>query len=92
MPRNFIQFSIPLTLCCGRTVRTIECKLTPEALEGYTTDPLTNGDEILLDFEISSGSQPSQKTCTVYQVTHAHPEVLHGDAAHWFMAIPNRRR
>lgn len=86
--RNGIEFTIPLTLGDGRTVQTVYCKLTADALEGYGEDGIHRGDEILLDFIIGSGGGITQTTRIAYRVTHAHPDSYQGRGCTWFMAVP----
>jgi hypothetical protein len=86
--RNCIELSIPLALSNGSTIRTQHCKLTADFIDGYTDDSITTGDEILLDFVISSAAKATQTTRKMYHVTHAHPESCDGNPCTWFMAVP----
>jgi hypothetical protein len=86
--RNSIEFSIPLALGNGRTVRTSHCTLTADYLEGYTLDPIQREDAILLDFVIGSGGATTESARKEYLVTHAHPESCDGQPCMWFMAVP----
>jgi hypothetical protein len=90
--RNFIQFSIPLTLTSGGVIQTTHCMLTADALEGFATDPVNMGDRILLGLEIASGAKASETFRIEYRVTHAHPEAWDGQPCTWFMAVPSDPR
>ena len=86
--RNSIDISIPLTLGNGTVIRTHDCHLTADSLEGYTDDAIQRDDIILLDFIFGSGEARTQTTRREYLVTHAHPETHNGRSTTWFMAIP----
>jgi hypothetical protein len=86
--RNSIEFSMPLSLSNGTVVKSMYCRLTADALEGYTHDAIKRCDEILLGFVISSGEVSSQRADRTYLVTHAHPDVYDSKPCTWFMAVP----